>query len=132
MKEKFQQLWKGRYGVDELAVTAIIIGIGLDIVSLKTHSVTWVIISGVLILYCSVYRVFSKNIHARVNEREQFIKIFEPMRQFFQKVNKKAQNKTHYTYIICPHCGKKMKVPKNKGKIKVTCPYCKNQFIEKT
>lgn len=32
----------------------------------------------------------------------------------------------------CPNCGKKLKIPKDKGKIKVTCPDCKQQFVVKT
>ncbi len=32
----------------------------------------------------------------------------------------------------CPHCQKKLKTPKNKGKVKITCPHCKGQFVTQT
>ena len=32
----------------------------------------------------------------------------------------------------CPHCYKKLKVPKQKGKIRITCPHCGNQFLMQT
>ena len=37
-----------------------------------------------------------------------------------------------YKVINCPECSQKIRVPKNKGKIKITCKSCKNKFILKT
>ncbi|BES65631.1 hypothetical protein SANA_20700 [Gottschalkiaceae bacterium SANA] len=32
----------------------------------------------------------------------------------------------------CPHCGQKIRIPKGKGKIRVRCSACQNQFVIKT
>lgn len=32
----------------------------------------------------------------------------------------------------CPNCGIKIRVPKNKGKLKITCQSCENQFFVET
>lgn len=37
-----------------------------------------------------------------------------------------------YKIINCPNCSKKIRVPKNKGKIKITCHNCNKKFITKT
>lgn len=45
-------------------------------------------------------------------------------------------NYTRYDYnsenkltIHCIHCTRKMRVPSNKGKIAVTCPNCRKEFL---
>ena len=37
-----------------------------------------------------------------------------------------------YTVIRCPKCETRMRIPKGKGKLKITCPKCKNEFIHET
>ena len=37
-----------------------------------------------------------------------------------------------YKVINCPNCSQKIRVPKNKGKIKITCNNCEKKFILKT
>ena len=34
-----------------------------------------------------------------------------------------------YQYFFCSKCRQKLRVPKGKGKIEITCPVCRNQFI---
>lgn len=37
-------------------------------------------------------------------------------------------------YIVsnCEKCNVRMRIPKNKGRIRVTCPHCSSQFIKST
>lgn len=37
-----------------------------------------------------------------------------------------------YKVQACPSCGNKLRIPKGKGKIRITCPHCKQQFIQQT
>ena len=37
-----------------------------------------------------------------------------------------------YRYLICPQCSQRLRVPRGKGKIRVTCTKCRNQFIAKS
>ena len=32
----------------------------------------------------------------------------------------------------CPNCGIRIRVPKNKGKLKITCQSCKTEFVIQT
>ena len=34
-----------------------------------------------------------------------------------------------YQYFFCSKCRQKLRGPKGKGKIEITCPVCRNQFI---
>lgn len=33
-----------------------------------------------------------------------------------------------FQIVACPHCGKKLSVPKDKGKLRITCPACQTVF----
>ena len=44
----------------------------------------------------------------------------------------KIVNLLDYKVIKCPTCSKRMRIPKNKGKIKVTCKECDTKFIIKS
>lgn len=37
-----------------------------------------------------------------------------------------------YRYLICPQCSQRLRVPRGKGKIRVTCIKCRNQFVAKS
>lgn len=40
----------------------------------------------------------------------------------------KIENLMSHKIVTCPKCGSKLRVPRGKGTIKVTCPKCKNGF----
>ncbi len=42
------------------------------------------------------------------------------------------QDSRYYKYFNCPNCNQKVRVPKGKGKIEITCPKCRTTFIRKT
>ncbi len=42
------------------------------------------------------------------------------------------QDKRYYKYYNCPNCNQKVRVPKGKGKIEITCPKCRTSFIRRT
>ena len=40
----------------------------------------------------------------------------------------KIESLMDYSVINCPKCSARLRIPKNKGKISVTCPKCKESF----
>ncbi len=42
------------------------------------------------------------------------------------------QDKRYYRFYNCPNCNQKVRVPKGRGKIEITCPKCHTSFIRKT
>lgn len=41
----------------------------------------------------------------------------------------KIESLIDYKVIDCPFCKARLRVPKGKGKIKITCPKCSKSFI---
>ena len=119
----------GRYGVDALSMTLIVVGFILSLFSrgFKLASSIY------LILFILAYiRVFSKNINKRYMENQKFLKAVKPITDMVNKLKRKTKNKKNYKYFKCKNCRQKIRVPRGKGKIKVKCPKCGEETIIKS
>ncbi|MEQ3347147.1 hypothetical protein AAA073_06850 [Peptoniphilus senegalensis] len=130
-KEKMRNFMVGRYGQDELgkfilSLTLILLVINLFV---KTSALSAV---ALMLIFYSYYRIFSRDTSARYAENKKFLDTIEPLRRKFFTSKNKYENRKVYKYIKCPSCKLEMKVPKGKGKIKVTCKSCGNKFIIKS
>ena len=44
----------------------------------------------------------------------------------------RIQKALDYSVEKCPHCENRMRIPKGKGKLKITCKQCENSFLKQT
>lgn len=131
MKQKFQQFMSGRYGVDELSRILMFLALALLVISMFSR---WNIIYliAIILLGYSYFRTFSRNISKRYNENQKYLN------WKYRLVVKKDQRKKQweqrkiYHFYKCPSCKQKVRVPKGKGRICITCPKCKMEFIKKS
>ena len=82
------------------------------------------------------YAYEEKDINIDVTARNEMIKrgirgvpaflIGDEMVEGLDRV--KIERLIDYNVINCPDCNTRLRVPKDKGKIKVTCPKCSSQF----
>ena len=121
----------GRYGQDELGKFILSLSLILLIINLFFKTAALSAAALVLIIY-SYYRIFSRDISARYAENKKFLTTLDPLRRKFFSSKNKYDNRKVYKYIKCPKCKFEMKVPKNKGKIRVTCKKCGEKFIVKS
>lgn len=128
----------GRYGVDQMNIGVLI----FSMVCTFTASLTrWLLLSilGTALLAYGVFRMFSRNVSARSKENQKFLVFWNKVKEIWYKIKgwfsgKKrrfADRKTH-CYFSCPKCKRKLRVPKGKGKIEISCPICGTKFIKKT
>ena len=128
---KMQSFMVGRYGYDELSRAMSIIALICLLVAMFTG---WPLLSTVaLILWVwALIRSYSKNISKRQLERQSYLRLTGRIKGWFgTKKRAWSERKTH-CYFKCPNCKKTLRVPKGKGKIKITCPECKTQITKKT
>ncbi len=119
----------GRNGTDQLTVAALIVGL---IVSLFAQLLFWPLIFVSYLLYIwALFRVFSRNLAARQKENQAFLKVWRPITQWFSFQRTKFRERKQYKYFKCPHCGLKLRAPRGRGKIQVTCQRCHAQFVKR-
>lgn len=135
MRDKFLKFMYGRYGVDEygkfMLVTAIVLSFLGMIINLFRigfiFSFVCSILSTALMVYI-VYRAFSRNINKRVLENHKFLGRTAKLRTWIRFCTTRYNDRKIYRYVKCPNCKNYSRVPKGKGKIKITCRVCKKQF----
>ncbi|WP_297812092.1 hypothetical protein [uncultured Finegoldia sp.] len=132
MRDKIINYLRKVYGVDFFSKTMIFLALIISLINLKFKNRTLEIIAMFLIVYFGIFRVFSTNKYKRMIENQKFAKAVKPMTDFFEKYKMRAVNSKDKRYIKCPNCKKEMKIPRNKGKIRVTCPHCGHRFVKKS
>ncbi len=136
MKEKLQRFMMGRYGADELGKALNAVALVCLVVSMFVSKlpVLYVLLynAGFLLLIYNCYRMFSKNIAKRSAENQKYCNLrYRAVAKWDAKKKRFAQRKT-YRFFRCPDCKQKVRVPKGRGKICITCPRCKREFIKKS
>ncbi len=130
MKDKINRFMNGRYGTDELnralsTVTMIFLGI-----SLLFRFWIWKAFFIGTAIY-SIYRMLSRNIVKRRRENEAFKQILNMSERQSDVIRRNHEDK-NYKYFVCRQCGQKIRIPRKKGKIEITCPVCRYSFKAKT
>lgn len=131
MKEKLQRFMTGRYGVDDLSRFILYVTIALMVINLflRNGPLNALLL---LLLVLTYFRMFSKNHQNRYRENTKFLQYKDKVTCFFEKEKNIAQQKKIYRIYTCPSCKQKIRIPKGKGKVCVTCPKCRNEFIKRS
>ncbi len=126
----FKRFMHGRYGMDQLSFTLLIIALIILIISRLLLPILGYFALAIVVY--AYYRFFSKDIKKRQGENMKFLSVAKPM-QMKIKIKRLLifGTKTH-KYYKCPKCKQMLRVPKNKGLIQITCSRCKKEFIKKT
>lgn len=131
LRNRFIRFMQGRYGPDQLSKFLIIAGLVFAIFSRITGWIILYILALCMLVY-SYVRVLSKNINKRYEQNQKYLYYENKVKRFFREMkNGFKQRKTHRIFM-CPSCKQKIRVPKGKGKIEVSCPKCHTRFIRKS
>lgn len=135
MRERFHRFLQGRYGTDQfsgfLAWTALIIWIIGNMTKYLLFGRVCLTSAMLLAIYTS-FRILSKNYAKRYQENERYLIMTGKVRRHIQKWQNRWQMRREHRIFTCPSCKQKIRVPKGKGKIAITCPMCRTEFIRRT
>ena len=118
--DALRRMMEGRNGVDTLAWTECLVGLVLNLIGSFTKLPLFVYLAYIPLIL-AILRIFSRDTARRHAENEKF-------RQFFARI----KGRKRYRYFKCPACKTRVRVPRGKGKIKITCPSCREAFVKKS
>ena len=127
----FQQFMRGRYGFDKFSKHLLYSGLAVAIV-FNFMQIPLASLLGWVAVIVSYYRVLSKQRTKRFQENQRYLTFINQSTRKWHKIRNKFHQRKQYKFYTCPNCKKELRVPRNKGKIKITCPRCHEQFIKKT
>ncbi len=127
--QKFQRFMMGRYGTDQFSIALLILGL---VLSLFGGLFFWGLTLAADVLYIYVlFRFFSRNIPARQRENMAFLKLWQPVKNWFSFQKQRFSQRKQYKYFKCPSCKQRLRAPRGRGEIEVTCQRCHNVFRTK-
>lgn len=128
MREKMQRFMWGRYGIDRLNQILLFFAFVCLVVSFFGSGLFYFLATAVMVY--AYFRMFSRNTYKRSAENNWYLKQEMKVRGFFGKKKKELGQRKIYHIYKCPRCKQKIRVPRGKGRIAISCRKCGNEFIK--
>ncbi|MGN0026271.1 MAG: hypothetical protein ACI33I_04625 [Clostridium sp.] len=136
---------QGIYGIDLLSLILLLVA---SLFNLSRYTS----LIGFALVIISLLRIFSRNLSKRRAENNSLINFlnkplsklglripynsqpidFTSFSYTYQVIKNKLNEKKNYKITSCPKCGQKLRLPRKKGKIVVTCKRCLHKFDFRT
>lgn len=136
LRDRFQRMMYGRYGSDQLGIACLVLYFVIWVISLFVRGTNWMrLLTPVsfLLVFIYFFRFMSRNIYKRQQENQKFLKVFMKARNYVKYIKLKFAERDGVKKLFrCPKCHQIIRVPKGRGKIAITCPKCRFEFIRRS
>jgi rubredoxin len=138
MRDKIRAFFYGRYGSDPFNRFLSACALGLLLLSIILNACKAAALSSLIYLLAlgtlgySCFRSLSKNIYKRQEENGKYLLQKTKLAGKAGLLKQRWKDRKTYKYFRCPACKASLRVPKGKGKIRITCRKCGHVFEEKT
>ena len=124
----------GRYGADQFGRFLSGAALVLLIINLFVRGVVGQILYFLIlaVLVYNIFRMFSKNTAARYKENVAYLKVKNRVVGWYANLRRRIRESKTHRFYKCPTCKTTVRVPKGKGKIRITCPKCGASFVRKS
>ena len=123
----FQNFMRGRYGVDQLSFALLILYFVITILGTAFRIPYIGYVALLLIVWCW-FRILSRNTYKRSQENAKFMGWIYPIQNKWRTKKREFQDRKTHKYYNCPNCKQRLRVPKGRGTITITCPKCKQSL----
>jgi LSD1 subclass zinc finger protein len=136
---RFRNLFVGRYGIKGINVPLAVLGAFMVLWSFVIQNAS-PLMGGLVLLAIAVWRSFSKKIEKRRQEDLAFQYLWHMLKTKLKNLwarlkgafsSKPSWADKHYKTFRCPKCRQKLRVPRGKGKVRITCSRCQTRFERK-
>lgn len=134
MRRRFAKFMYGRYGADNLSRFINVLSLIILLASMFFRGIAQSVLFAIalaVIIY-SYVRFFSKNISARRAENTKYLQRKNKITSWFNLRRDMWKQRKEYKFFKCPSCKAVLRVPRNKGSIRIVCKKCGTGFEKKT
>ena len=129
---------QGRYGGDQFSRFLSYALLALIVLNLFLRIRILGLLAWAVLIYM-YFRIFSKNIPGRRAENQKYLQIKDRVLGLLgrsggsgRSFKEEAEYRKTYKIFKCPSCGQKIRIPRGKGQIMITCPKCRTQFEKRS
>lgn len=131
MRDRFYRFMAGRYGMDQLSRFLSYAALALIVINfIVKNSILWY--AAVILIVIQYYRTFSRQIEKRRRENAWYLRKTYAITNGFKNWRERQRQRKDYVFFRCSACKSMLRVPRGKGKIRVTCRKCGNVFERRT
>lgn len=131
MMEKARRFMQGRYGVDELSKFLMFLSIGMIFLGGITGNGLLNMLS-VVFIGIAYMRLLSRNYYKCSTQNQKYLKLRYKVMGRWSGLLARFRERKIYRFYSCPQCSQKVRIPRGKGKVRITCPKCSTEFSEKS
>ena len=120
LKSGFRHFMLGRYGTDKLNMAILTVGVICCLIVMFVPFPLLDLLLTILsygLMGWAIFRMFSRDTYKRYQENRKYLRLKERLKD------------REHRYFKCPKCRQRVRVPRGKGKVAITCPRCKERFI---
>ena len=129
--ERVTEWMRGRNGADELGNAVVAVAVVLVILNLFVRQPVLGVIALIPACY-ACWRMSSTNVARRRAENRAFVQQAGPFARWLRSPLASLDETRSYKHLTCPSCQQRMRVPRGKGRMRVTCPNCHKKFETKS
>lgn len=130
-RDRIANWMSGRNGMDDLARFESSFVVVLLVVSLFSRWGFLYVVALAVVIHM-YFRMFSKNVSKRYEENQKYLNFRYQTVVWWNKKKKHFAQRKMYRFFRCPNCKQEVRVPKGHGRICITCPKCRTEFIKRT
>lgn len=134
----FQNIMRQSNGIDDLSKFLLKTGAIISIAGFLFSSkiLTWIGFIVIILMYVRTFMKDKQKFHQHNRKyhavRNRMINYFNGQRNSVDRKQEQFNQRKTHRFYKCPNCKQKVRVPKGKGKIAITCPACSEKFVKKT
>ena len=136
-RQRMSALLAGRYGSDHLNRFLCVVSLVLILSSTFTRAAapalsSLLFMAGAALLVWCYIRMFSRSTEKRYAENVRYLSIRNRVSGWFSDKREQFRQRRDYAFFRCPGCRCTMRVPRGKGRLRITCRKCGYTFERKT
>ena len=135
MRERLARFMQGRYGIDPLSRFLMVVGLILLVISCFIRDPKFAMnicyLAAWVILIIAYGRALSGNHTKRSAENARYCQFTGKVKHALGREKYMMEQRKDYRIFTCPGCSQKIRIPKGRGKIEISCPKCGTKFVKK-